>query len=64
MALVSNVLRTYVKNYEIDKSVHTEGQLIDLVESHYMNKTISKYEYEKFVKRIEDKVKRLTNHGK
>ena len=59
MALVSNVLRQLVHSYEMGNNEHTGEQLIDLVELNFINKSISKYEFEDLLGRIERKAKEL-----
>lgn len=58
MALVSNVLREYVKNYELGNSEHSHEELMDLLELYYLNGGLSKYDYEKQVMALNEAEKK------
>lgn len=61
VALLSNTLRQYVLDYEKEKEKRSYEEVNDVLELYYMNKGISKYEYEMLVdmlNKIEEKEKK------
>lgn len=52
--LLSNALREYIKDYELGRSEHSFEEIMDVLELYYINKSLPKYEYEKFVYRLSE----------
>lgn len=55
--MLSNTLREYVNDYSMGRSEHSFEEIMDLLELYYINKGLSRYDYEVFIKQLEkDKI--------
>lgn len=54
VALLSNTLRQYVSDYNENKSEKSLEEVKDVLELYYLNKGLSKYEYEKLLSLLDE----------